>query len=127
MLCYVYKDKIKLKLGIAILSLVGFMISCMLGVLNITVYFCLPYVLLYLAFGTKKKLSDFGKKAELSYGMYLFGCPLQQTVTMLFGGSMNPMLNFLIVLPIDIVLAYILYILVEKPVIKLMKKSEEKN
>lgn len=124
MLCYVYREKITLKLSIAILSLLGFMISCILGVLNITVYFCLPYVLLYLAFGTKKKLSEFGKKAELSYGMYLFGCPLQQTVTMLFGGSMNPIVNLLIVFPIDIVLAYILYILVDKPVMKLMQKSD---
>ena len=124
MFCYVYRDKIKLKLSIAILSLLGFMISCILGVLNITVYFCLPYVLLYLAFGTKKKLSSFGTKAELSYGMYLFGCPLQQTVTMLFGGSMNPMINFIIVLPIDIILAYILYLLVEKPVANLMKKYD---
>lgn len=127
MLCYVYKDKIKLSGKIAILCFIGFLLSCVLGILKITVYFLLPYVLIYVAFGTRKKLSSFGSKAEISYGMYLFGSPVQQTVTMLFGGSMNPALNFLIALPIDILLAYILCVLVEHPITRLIQKTKKKE
>lgn len=127
MLCYVYRDKIRLSGKIAILCFAGFLLSCVLGILKIIVYFVLPYVLLYLAFGTKKKLSGFGSKAEISYGMYLFGSPVQQTITMLFGGTMVPALNFIIALPVDIILAYFLCVLVEQPVTRFIQKNKKKE
>ena len=37
---------------------------------------------------------------------------------MLSGGSMNPLLNFLISIPLAMVVGYFLNILVEKPVLK---------
>ena len=127
MLCYVYRDKIKLNGKVAMLCVVGYLLSCMLGILKITVYFLLPYIFLCLAFGTKKKLSKFGSKAEISYGMYLLGSPIQQTIAMLFGGSMIPAVNFVIALPIDILLAYLLWMLVERPINKFIHKSNKKE
>ena len=71
----------------------------------------LPYILIYVAFGTKKKLSYFGRKYEISYGMYLCAWPIQQTIVMLFGGKMNPIVNFLISIPMIITAGLLLQIL----------------
>lgn len=125
MLFYVYRDKIVLYSYVALLCFVGLILSCLLNILNITIYLFFPYLLFYLGFGTKKRFSNFAKNAEFSYGMYLCGCPIQQTITMLFGGAMLPIVNFGIALPIDIVFAYLLYLLIEKPMTKKMKGRQK--
>ena len=87
--------------------------SCKLGVLNYALMVCLPYVVVTLALGTKQiRISS--KILSVSYEMYLFGWPIQQIVTHYFGGKMNPYLNCLITLPIDIMLAFVLYKFIEK-------------
>lgn len=121
MLYYVYRDKIKLKIGIAALALAALSICTYMGFLDETIFVFLPYVLLYIGYGTEYKISNFAKYGEVSYGMYLCGWPIQQILCMQFGGSMKPILNFVIALPIAVVAGFLLNKLIEKPIAKVIK------
>ena len=117
-----YAEKIKLNFLVAFLMILFTGISCKIGLLNYALIICLPYVLITLALGTRQvKINS--KILVISYEMYLFGWPIQQIVVHYFGGTMNPYLNCLITLPIDIVLAYCLFVFVEKME---QKRYEEK-
>lgn len=108
-----YAEKIKLNVPFALAMIVIMVISCKTGMLNYALMICLPYVVVTLTLGIKQiKINS--KILVISYEMYLFGWPIQQSVTHYFGGEMSPYLNWLIVLPIDIILAFGLYIFIEK-------------
>lgn len=108
-----YAEKIKLNVPIAVLMILAIVVSCKIGLLNYALMICLPYVVVTLALGTKQiKLNS--KMLAVSYEMYLFGWPIQQIITHYFGGEMNPYLNWLITLPIDIILAFGLFVFIEK-------------
>lgn len=115
MVYYIYRDKIVIKPWIAAVCAVILAVSAAFGVLGIAIFFCFPYLMMYLGFGTKHKLSGFAKRGEISYGVYLCGWPIQQIICQNFGGQMNPYVNVLISLPIAIVCGALLNRLVEKP------------
>ena len=120
-----YADKIKLNIPGAFLMIFFTGISCKIGLLNYALIICLPYILVTLTLGTKQvKINS--KILVISYEMYLFGWPVQQIVVHYFGGTMNPYLNCLITLPIDIALAFVLYIFVEKMEKKRYRMRKEK-
>ncbi|MBD5118189.1 MAG: acyltransferase [Clostridiales bacterium] len=123
MIYYTYRESIRIDRMPALLCAAGMVISIAVHLYDIGLLLCLPYVLVYLAFGTKIKWSSFGAKAEISYGIYLCAYPIQQTVTMLFGASMPPWLNFLITLPIAVLCGLLLNIFVETPITRKFKKE----
>lgn len=118
MVYYVYRDKINFSKSIALASIILLLISFLLGIGNYTIILFWPYVLMYLGFGTKLKFKDFAKHGEISYGIYLSGWSIQQIVCQQFGGSMNPVVNVAISLPIAIVCGFLINKCVEKPIMK---------
>lgn len=118
MLFDTYRGKIRIRMPYVFLCLGGLATASVLNVFDYGVILFLPYILIYIVFGTKWKVGWFAEKHEISYGMYLCAWPIQQIVVMLFGGSMNPVENFLISIPFAIVVGYFLNIIVEKPVLK---------
>lgn len=108
-----YAEKIKLNIPTAFLMIIIMVLSCKLGFLNYALIICLPYIIVTFALGTKQ-LAIHSKILSISYEMYLFGWPIQQIVVHYFGGAMNPYLNWLITIPVDILLALGLFIFVEK-------------
>lgn len=123
MIYYTYRESIRIDHMLALLCVAGVVISTAVHLYDIGLLLCLPYVLVYLAFGTKLKWSSFGAKAEISYGIYLCAYPIQQTIILLFGGSMSPWLNFLITLPIAVLCGLLLNIFVETPITRKFKKE----
>lgn len=109
MLCNVYRKYISITPLVVFWCILGLIVSAFLHLLRYSVLLFMPYILIYLSFGTRKKLSSFGKKYELSYGMYLCAFPIQQTVTMLSGGSMKPIMNFIVSIPIVLLTAFFLH------------------
>ncbi len=122
MLYYVYREKIKLKLLPALLALAALVLCTRCQVLDETIFIFLPYILMYLGYGTKYTLHNFAKHGEVSYGMYLCGWPLQQIICMGFGGTMEPLVNFAIALPLAVVCGFILNKIVEEPVARGLRK-----
>lgn len=112
-LYYDYSDKIKLNIPIALTMFLLLVVSCKTEFLNYAMMVCLPYIIVTFSLGIRQVKFN-GKILVISYEMYLFGWPIQQMITYFFGGQMNPYLNFLITLPIDVVLAFALYNVIDK-------------
>jgi peptidoglycan/LPS O-acetylase OafA/YrhL len=55
------------------------------------------------------------ENGDFSYGTYIYAFPIQQLITMFFGGRMNPYLNMIISIPLIILLAFLSWNFVEKP------------
>lgn len=108
-----YAEKIKLNIPVACGMILIMLFCCKMAFLSYAMMLCFPYIIITFALGTKQIKFD-KKIMNVSYEMYLLGWPIQQSIVYCFGGSMNPYLNCLIVLPIDIVLAYVLFVFVEK-------------
>lgn len=125
MLYYVYRDKIRLRWQAALLAFAALAVFTYLGVLDSTIFVFLPYLLFYLGYGTKHKLSNFAKHGEVSYGVYLCGWPIQQFICMQFGGEMASWANFLLTLPFAVLCGYLLNKLVEKPIAFLGKRTKK--
>lgn len=121
MLCYLYRDKIRLDGRMAVVAFILLLICLHFGFGKQALPFLGTYVVLFLAFWNRLKLSNFAKYGDLSYGLYIYAFPVQQTVTQCFGGKMSQMLNFIITLPIVICCAYISWHVVEKRFLRLKK------
>ncbi|MBP5492452.1 MAG: acyltransferase [Clostridiales bacterium] len=123
MLCYVYRDKIEIKPLYAILALVLFAATVPFGIFKYTCFICLPYIYMYIGFGTKVKFSNFAKYGEVSYGMYLCGYPIQQILCQVSGYTMGPVLNFVLGTVLSVAAGFLVYYNIERPVMRLQKKK----
>lgn len=74
----------------------------------------LPYIVL--AFSTKATpwISKAGRFGDPSYGIYLYGFPVQQALFKVVGPSMGPLENTAMAVPIVVALAYLSWYTVEK-------------
>jgi len=79
------------------------------------------YIMFYFATSERSPLQNWAKYGDYSYGVYIFGFPIQQTVTYLAGGTMDPMANFFISLPIVCAISLASWRWVEKPALRLRK------
>ena len=78
---YVYRDKIRVDVKIFATMLTGFVVALYLKASLVAMLLFFPYVMFYLAFGLQNRMmSGFGRKYELTYGIYLWGWPMQQTL-----------------------------------------------
>ena len=118
-----YAEKIKLNIPVAVVMVALMLIGCKMGFLNYAMIVCLPYIVVTLTLGIRQANIK-SRILLISYEMYLFGWPIQQVVASVFGGKMNPWINCLITLPIDIGLAYVLYVFVEQAEKKRQKKGK---
>jgi peptidoglycan/LPS O-acetylase OafA/YrhL len=119
MLCYVYRNHIKINSWIALIMVAVLAVSIPFGILEYTVLIALPYVLLYGGFAIKQQKAFLSGAVDISYQLYLCAWPIQQIICQMNGGSMDPWMNFVIALPISILVAFGLYECVDKR----MKKS----
>lgn len=81
------------------------------------------YSVMYLAFNPAIRLSNFAKHGDLSYGVYLYGYPIQQLVMYFKGEYLGPYSLFFSSLCIVAIIAFFSWHLVEKPFLKLKKKK----
>ncbi|EPD78806.1 acyltransferase [Atopobium sp. oral taxon 199] len=81
---WVFRDKIRIHTAAGIVATAAFcvLLYAKLDVLATMLLF--PYVCFWLGYGTGGRFSNFGKKFELSYGIYLWAFPIQQTLVQLF-------------------------------------------
>lgn len=74
---------------------------------------CLPYIVLGIAFNRIKIISGIGKKADISYGLYIYHYQVQQTLVNFFG--FEPLTLFVATLCITVPLAWLSWYLIESP------------
>ena len=89
---YLYRDRISYNYKIVILFL-GILVT--LAILEMKNIFCifhhasfllLPYILLFFAFLPNRKLNNFGKYGEFSFGLFIYSFPIQQTIIHFYNG-----------------------------------------
>lgn len=74
----------------------------------------LPYLILFLAFLPVKKLNYFGRIGDFSYGLYIYGWPIQLLITSLFGAYLNFITGFIAFYSATLLMAYFSWNLIEK-------------
>jgi len=117
-LCYLYRDKIILRHGLAICSMILFFISLKLPYGLVLNLFILPYLILYFASLDIAVLRKFNRTTDLSYGIYLYAFPIQQTIMHFIRKQLNVMTFFIISYFITLIIAYLSSLLIEKPFMK---------
>lgn len=91
--------------------------------LEVTLYLVLPVAVLSLALAAHPLLSRAGRFGDFSYGLYLYGFVVQQTVNHLAGNKLSAMENALISLPIALACAAVSWHYIEKPMLALKNKK----
>ena len=117
-LCYIYRDYIKLNKVLALTCFIIMLVLNHLGYLSIGIIILLPYMILTLGWGLTQHFSNFSTLGNYSYGIYLCGFPIQQIITTCFNGTMSPYLNTLLSIPLSVLFGCLLYHFIEKPFIK---------
>lgn len=120
MLFYLNRDLIYLTArGCVIALLIGSL--CLFLRFGTTLWLCTggAYLLFYLATRQNGRLARFGGHGDFSYGIYIYAFPVQQTIVHLFGGTMPPLLNFVLAFPVTLALAFCSWHLIEKPALRL--------
>jgi peptidoglycan/LPS O-acetylase OafA/YrhL len=117
-LFYLLRDKIRYTPLLSALSVLA-IVLCHNSHLEIVLPIAGSYLLFAVAF-SKAKLPHFGGKLDLSYGMYLYGWPVEQLLIYHFRQTLNPYLLFCLALPIAAACAWASWSFVERPALKLI-------
>jgi peptidoglycan/LPS O-acetylase OafA/YrhL len=77
------------------------------------------YLVIYLALTPNLKLPNLAKHGDLSYGVYIFAWPIQQTITHLMAPHANWLINNVITLPLVLAFAWMSWHVIEAPALRL--------
>ncbi len=82
-----------------------------------------PYLLMAVMFAPWLKFHRFGTQQDFSYGVYLYGFPIQQLLVMHFGSHLTPATEMLAALPLTFGCAWLSWHLIEKPALSLKGRA----
>jgi peptidoglycan/LPS O-acetylase OafA/YrhL len=81
------------------------------------------YLCICLGLAPGLKLPNLAKYGDLSYGVYIFAWPIQQTITLVMGAHANWIVNNLITVPLVLALAYASWHFIESPALALKNRK----
>jgi peptidoglycan/LPS O-acetylase OafA/YrhL/uncharacterized membrane protein SpoIIM required for sporulation len=115
---YLNREKIKFDFRIVLLAAIVWLLSAgHAELLLLSSFVCLPYIVLGTAFTSIPYINRIGKKADLSYGLYIYHYPVQQTLVNFFG--LDPMKLLMATLVITVPLAWLSWHLIESRALSL--------
>lgn len=123
MFCYIFKERIYIHRATALICLFVSLISCYFGVFDYIGIYFFAYFLLYAAFGTNRKLSAFGNRAEISYEIYLVAFPIQQLLSIYIGYRISVAAHIILVIVCSIIVGFIVWYICERPLINKRKET----
>ena len=122
MVFYLYRKQLKINGWMAVLSFIILAVTVKYGYFIYAFSIFGTYFIFYLAFETRLRLHNFGKFGDFSYGIYIYGFPMQQIMAHTFG-QLTPWQNFLLAYPLALIFAIASWYLVEKRALKYKKVS----
>lgn len=120
---WVYHDRIVLKRSYSAASFILIVIGCLIGQGKAALLLGLPYILFSLSFADRQVPKGAGNLGDYSYGMYLWGFPVQQAVQSCMKEAGTPVRNLLFAVPLTILLGMMTYFVVEKQINRVQKKT----
>jgi peptidoglycan/LPS O-acetylase OafA/YrhL len=81
------------------------------------------YGTLVLAFRTPAGLRRVAAPGDVSYGVYVYAFPVQQSLWALWGSGLSPGVMFAIAAPITYLLALLSWRLIERPALRLKRRG----
>ena len=120
---YQFRDKPIFSGKIALLACLGLALTIAFG--GFILFFPIfgSYLVLYLAFERRLPVVRAARFGDLSYGLYIYGWPVEQLVARLHGGSAPWWLVFAVALPASGLLAFLSWRLVERPALALKPRA----
>jgi peptidoglycan/LPS O-acetylase OafA/YrhL len=112
---YLFRDKIRLNVWLFVMAIAFTYVVTLDLRTEYAAAFPLAYVMVYLGMTSPDKRWLFGG-ADFSYGLYLFGFPIQQTYSYLFPGYRIWWLNFIFAMAFGLAYAAFSWFCVEKPI-----------
>lgn len=117
---YYKKTFINLKTKLVVVAIVVFVIEYYFN-LEILTPLALATIIFYIAFSFPI-LNNFGKKNDISYGIYLYHCPIIKTITYLgYFNIYNPFIVSFCTISLIISVAFLSWKYIEKPILKSIK------
>lgn len=118
-LMYLWRERIPLEKGLALIACVLLIIAAR-GSWNYLIYhLTVPYLVIFVALYKKISVPFYEKLGDISYGTYLYGSPVQQSIIALLGTHATPTRVTLASVPIVLTLATLSWLLVEKKFLRL--------
>jgi len=119
-LAYLYRDLIPMTLGAFFFVLAMLTLGAFNGGFTDTIFvFLLGYLVLFVGFSKLIHLSWLTKYGDFSYGLYIWGWPVQQTVFHFLGKETSVWLQMGISLSVALFLAFLSWHLLEKRCLRL--------
>lgn len=120
-LCYVYRDRIYISgylvAAVVILLAITFIIFTNVDMRRISVAFATPYIVMQLAFSPSALGRTFNRLGDYSYGIYIYGFPVQQCI-LVITGSTSVAWNFALSWICCLVMAVASWHFLEKPALR---------
>ena len=128
MVAYLYREHIPINPGM-FFFVVGMLIigSLKSGFDDSIFVFFLTYIVLFIAYSPMVKISFLTKYGDFSYGIYIWGFPLQRIILQFLGTPVNPFLMILISIIASCALGALSWHLIEKRMLKLKDKLPQKR
>ena len=120
---YLWRDRIPLNWHLAALSAVALGASLLTKGFRIAFALFGAYLVIYLAIAPSVRLPDLARRGDLSYGVYVFAWPIQQSASYILGASVTWYTNILVSLPVVLGLAALSWHFVEKPALALKRSG----
>ena len=121
---FLLRDRIPFSGRIAAVALAAFVIAaCVPPLMRFVLPLTVPYMLFYFVYNRKIDIHGWGRHADLSYGIYLWGWPFQQLITYWFEPNLNGITLFLLVMPILCGIAFLSWKFVEAPSLRLKQRA----
>lgn len=113
---YFLRSKIPYHVGLFAMAVAAYLATCYFPKIAILAALPVAYITVFIGMlnPTRNLLI---RGANYSYGIYLYGYPVQQLVSYLFPTHRNPLFNFAVSLPLIVVLAMASWELIESPVL----------
>ena len=119
MALYRLRDRPILNDAVALAALVGLVISARLHAFILLFPIFGSYLVIYLAFARWLPVLKAARFGDLSYGLYIYGWPIEQWLTRLNGGTLVWPKLFALALPLTAVVAFLSWHIVEQRALRL--------
>jgi peptidoglycan/LPS O-acetylase OafA/YrhL len=123
---FLYLRPLPLNGRVALLSIAAIIGSWFFGGYSVVAPIFGSYLVVWLSLSPAVRLPNLAKYGDFSYGVYVYGFPVEQIVTMIMGANATWYWTGLISAPITLLLGFLSWNLVERPALALKGRSSRR-